>query len=158
MFDFYSQAGSFDAISNSNGHATICIHIILDVLKINKLHTEKNKMFDIMKCNDYSQPWRFVAVQTDELNGSCSAGRGWRKNPMTRPERGPHRERTLSAEPDPEHRHRENELYWLSSFTHVRCGCAGICIFRRGHVSLPRWWREHKLRGKTAQCRQKSLL
>lgn len=44
-------------------------------------------------------------MQTDELNGSCSAGRGWRKNPMTQPERGLHPERTLSAEPDPERRH-----------------------------------------------------
>lgn len=53
----------------------------------------------------YSLPGRFAAVQTDELNGCCSAGRGWSENPMAQPEKDPHPGIMLFAEPVPEYRH-----------------------------------------------------
>lgn len=68
-----------------------------------------------------------AAVQTDELNDCCSAGQGWRRNPRTQPERGPHPERTLSAEPGPEHRKREEEQAVMSqsAFTQI-CNITAI--------------------------------
>lgn len=53
----------------------------------------------------YSLPVRFAAVQTDELNGCCSAGRGRSENPKAQPEKDPHPGTMLFAEPVPEHRH-----------------------------------------------------
>lgn len=46
-------------------------------------------------------PERFAAVQTNEPNGCCSAGRGWGENPKTQSGKGPQPEKMLFAAPDP---------------------------------------------------------
>lgn len=62
-----------------------------------------------------SQPVRFATVQTDELAGRCCAGQGGGRNPRAKPERDPRPERTLSAEPDPEHGHSESSARRIES-------------------------------------------
>lgn len=57
----------------------------------------------------YSLPVRYAAVQTDELSGCCSAGRGGRKAPTTQPEKDPHPGNMPFAELVPEKRNSYKE-------------------------------------------------
>ncbi len=58
---------------------------------------------------EHSLPVWFAALQTDELDGCHSAGRGWRKAPMTQPEKDPHPGKMLFAELGPEQRNSHGE-------------------------------------------------
>lgn len=64
---------------------------------------------------------RFATVQTDELADRCCAGQGWGRDPREKPERDPRPERTLSAEPDPEHRHAEGHKRHRVSLPSSKC-------------------------------------
>lgn len=56
-----------------------------------------------------SLPAECAAEQTDELNGCCSAGRGWSKTPAIQPERGLHPKMMPSAELVPEKKSRRRD-------------------------------------------------